>query len=75
MTRKPSKLIVGDHHVVSYGAAENPASAVVHIKHPGKMSARERRDIVKWLRDQAAHLSRYGKDYTDGTFTGRFIRR
>lgn len=49
------------------------SAAVVTIKAPGRMTARGRRDIATWLRQQAAHLLRHGKDYTEGTFRGRFI--
>lgn len=46
--------------------------AALKICEPGKMMARERRDIVRWLRWHAAHLAKQGKNYTTGTFTGRF---
>lgn len=48
-------------------------AAVVTIRKPGKMSARGRKDIAGWLRQHATHIMKHGKDYTDGTFTGRFF--
>lgn len=47
-------------------------AATLIIHGPGKMSARGRRDIVAWLRRQADHLARDGKDYTVGRFRAGF---
>ena len=52
----------------------NP-TAIITIRRPGKMTARGRRDIAAWLKKHAAYLLKHGKDYTEGTFTGRFIYR
>ena len=47
-------------------------AATITIKSPGKMTARGRRDIAKWLRQQADHLVKHGKDYTEGRFTAGY---
>lgn len=47
-------------------------AATIVIHSPGKMSAQGRKDIVAWLRKQAAHLARDGKRYTDGRFTAGY---
>lgn len=53
--------------------AMKKTAAIITIKSPGKMTPRGRKDIVTWMRKQAAHLHKYGKHYTDKRFTARFI--
>lgn len=50
-------------------------AAIVTIRGPGKMSKRGRRDIAKWLRHHAECLLKYGDEYTEGRFTGRYMYR
>lgn len=52
--------------------ANDRVVARMSIDKPGKMSAKERRDIAAWLRRHADHLMKHGKEYTEGRFTGRF---
>lgn len=47
-------------------------AATLTIVGPGRMTARDRRDIAAWLRKQAANLVRDGKNYTSGRFTAGF---
>jgi hypothetical protein len=47
-------------------------AATLTIHGPGRMSARGRRDIIAWLKKQAAHLARHGEQYTDGRFRAGF---
>jgi hypothetical protein len=49
------------------------SAATLAIKRPGTMTKKGRKDIINWLRDQAAFLEKHGKDYTaDGTFRASF---
>ena len=50
--------------------AKRAASLV--ILGPGKMTTKGRRDIANWLRQQAKHLIKDGKFYTDGQFRAGF---
>ncbi len=49
------------------------SAAIITIKAPGKMTAKGRRDIAKWLRRHADMLLKDGKNYTEGRFTGRYL--
>ena len=46
--------------------------ASLAIRGPGKMLARERKDIAAWLRKTADDLLRSGDGYTEGRFTAGF---
>ena len=48
-------------------------AAILTIKAPGKMSLRGRRDIARWLRDNAVQLQGYGHRYTKSTFRARYF--
>lgn len=43
-------------------------AATLTIHGPGRMTPRGRKDIIKWLRAQAGHLEKHGKNYTEGRF-------
>lgn len=47
-------------------------AAVVTIKAPGDMTPAGRREIARWLRKQAANLTRDGRNYTTGRFRVRW---
>lgn len=51
---------------------KSKAAASLVIHGPGRMTARGRRDIVAWLRQQARHLAKHGDQYTEGQFRGSF---
>lgn len=72
--RRPGVRVLPRRPIGGTMKKKSPKSAaVITIKAPGKMTQRGRRDIIKWLRDRAKHLEKHGKDYTEGTFTGRFF--
>lgn len=56
-------------------ASKEKSAAILTIKHPGKMSAKGRREIAAWLRRHASMLVKHGKEYTDGRFIGRYLYR
>lgn len=47
-------------------------AATLTIQAPGKMTAKGRSDIAVWLMQQARHLVKDGKLYTNGRFTAGF---
>lgn len=50
------------------------SAAIVTIKAPGAMTDKGRREIAKWLRNQASNLTRYGARYVDkGAFRARWL--
>jgi hypothetical protein len=51
------------------------SAAVLTIHEPGRMTARGRRDIVAWLRRQAAYFLRHGEQYSETRFTARYLYR
>ena len=49
--------------------------AMLTIKAPGKMTKRGRRAIATWLRQHAEALVKYGDEYTEGRFVGRYMKK
>jgi hypothetical protein len=47
-------------------------AARMTINAPGAMTAKGRRDIATWMRRQADHMLKQGKQYTTGRFTAAF---
>lgn len=47
-------------------------AATLTIHGPGRMTKKGRADIIRWLQQQAKHLAKHGKDYTDGRFRASF---
>lgn len=48
------------------------SAATMVIHGPGKMTKKGRKDIIKWMRQQADHLEAEGKNYTTGIFRASF---
>lgn len=53
-------------------AKKTKTAASLTINGPGRMTTRGRKDIIAWLRQQANHLARDGKNYTTGQFRAGF---
>lgn len=51
------------------------SAAILTIKSPGKMTAAGRKSIAAWLRRHAQTLLKYGDQYTEGRFVGRYDYR
>lgn len=49
------------------------SAAIITIKAPGRMTAKGRRAIAKWMRHHASMLLTHGSNYTKGTFRGRYL--
>ena len=49
------------------------SAAIVTLRRVPAMSAKGRRQIAAWLRRQAEMLVAEGKDYTESTFTARYL--
>lgn len=49
------------------------SAAILTIKAPGLMTPKGRKQIAAWLVRHADDLLTYGKQYTEGTFRGRYL--
>ena len=47
-------------------------AAGLFIKSPGKMTRQGRKAIAEWLTQQAKHLIKEGRNYTDGRYTASY---
>lgn len=50
------------------------AAAIITIKKAGKMTKRGRRNIARWLRDQADYLEEFGNNYGP-LFRSRYLHK
>jgi hypothetical protein len=47
-------------------------AAIITIRGAGRMTKKGRRDIANWLRRHADSLVKYGHEYSNGRFIGRY---
>lgn len=53
-------------------AKKSKTAALLTINGAGRMTPKGRREISKWLERHAKALLKYGHEYTEGRFTGRY---